>query len=170
MRDSGIGRARKVAASNEFSDALLKVSTAIAAIGTILVGCYQYRQNVQGEFHKKIWDEQYALYKEACGAASALACAHSLSEVQTEHVAFWRLFWGRLSILEDNGVKQAMQDFGTQLRKVESDDVRRPALSSLEQYSYRLAVACRNSLKTTWEPSPVDTFDENKPPKSKCTQ
>jgi hypothetical protein len=67
------------------------------------------------------------------------------------------LYWGDLSIFENQDVKQAMEGVGTQLRKVEHGE----SPSTLQQRSYKLAIACRKSLKKTWEPAPVDTFDEN---------
>jgi hypothetical protein len=127
-----------------------KVLTALGAVVAFGAGFWQYISTNSSEFRKAIWKEQYALYQEATASAAAVAIANKIDDVQGERAKFWELYWGKLSILEHPEVKQAMIDYGGQLREVEAG---KAPPKTLEQLSYRLARACRESLRKTWNPA-----------------
>ena len=69
---------------------------------------------------------------------------------------FEELFWTELSMVEDAGVKGAMQDFRAQLQKVQHDagppwKVADDDFNELQQRSYRLASALKASIESSWQ-------------------
>lgn len=131
----------------------IRTITAIVGVLSLLFGIIQYGLTKRGEFRKRFWEEQLSVYRRVCVAAASLATAKKISEVELERVEFWRLFWGELAILEHGNVKNAMEDFGAQLTKVQENEA---SPDSLKQLSYRLARACRKSLEETWDPVGLD--------------
>lgn len=128
----------------------LKLVTAMVAVITIIVGVGQYIYSTRTDFRKIFWKEQYVLYGQACSAAAKIAMAGSINEVPRAHAKFWNLYWGELSIVEHPNVKDAMVQYGEQLKLVEAGSAKP---WSLKQLSYHLARACRKSLAETWNPA-----------------
>ncbi|MFO0941796.1 MAG: hypothetical protein U0930_13660 [Pirellulales bacterium] len=116
-------------------------------------GLYQYFETSRNEFRKAFWEKRYSLYSRATCAASKIALARNLDSVHTERAEFWSLYWGELSIVESKAVQEAMVAYGKNLTELE---LKPEAANGLKQLSYRLARACRDSLKATWEPAPLD--------------
>lgn len=132
----------------------VKLVTAIIALGTLVWGILQYSSTSRNDFRKTFWEHQFALYQQATSAAATIATARDIHEVDAERKAFWRLYYGELSIIEHPEVKEAMIAFGKQLNEVEAHGA---GLQTLRQLSYKLARECRLSLKKTW--NPVDIGD-----------
>lgn len=134
----------------------------IAAI-PITAGIFQYYSTRQTEFQKQFWEEQIVLYKQAADAASEIAMSSSLEESASARITFWKLYWGKLSILEHKEVEQAMKDFGTHLGECEAG-IGEPcfgerdgsAITDLRVKSYHLAHCLRFSLLETWNPAKLD--------------
>jgi hypothetical protein len=133
--------------------------TALGAAVAFCAGLLQYISTNNSEFRKAVWKEQYALYQEASSSAAAIAVANKLDDVQEDRAKYWKLYWGRLSILEHPEVKQAMIAYGAQLREVEAG---KAPPKTLEQLSYRLARACRESLRKTWNPADLGDVNDKK--------
>jgi hypothetical protein len=133
----------------------VEINTVTMAVGilTAIFAIVQYGLTKRSEFRKRFWEEQLEIYKRTCVAASSIATASAITNVEKERETFWRLYWGELSILESKAVKTAMEAFGTQLRIVEAE---KSSPKSLEDLSYGLARACRTSLEKTWAPVRVD--------------
>jgi hypothetical protein len=142
----------------------VKIVTAILAIFAIVSGVLQYRATTNNDFKKTFWKEQVALYQEACDAAAAIAMSSDLEDSANDRRVFWRLYWGKLSIIEHPEVRDAMVAFGRQLYEVEYNNSKP---HSLRQLSYHLARSCRSSLKKTWNPVDIGDLDENMPTTSK---
>jgi hypothetical protein len=149
---------REMAGQTRFEN-WLKIAAALGASVAFVVGVIQYISNNNNEFRKAIWKEQYALYQEACASAAAIANANRLEDVKDQRESFWRLYWGRLSILEHPNVKHAMMNYGSELKKVENG--KQPP-SALQSSSYSLARACRESLRQTWNPTDLGDVTETK--------
>lgn len=111
------------------------------------------------DFRRRFWEEQISIYKKVCDLAARIALAENPNQVKKERNEFWVLYWGELSIIEDSNVNQAMVVYGNDLRGFENGWT---TSASLKQKSYLLARACRNSLKRTWEPAPVDDIPDMK--------
>jgi hypothetical protein len=142
----------------------LKIVTTILAILAVVSGVLQYRATTNNDFKKTFWKEQVTLYQEVCAAAAAIAMSSDLKDSENDRRGFWRLYWGKLSIIEHPEVRDAMVAYGRQLYEVEYNNSKP---HSLRQLSYHLARSCRSSLKKTWNPVDLGDIDENMPTTSK---
>jgi len=86
----------------------------IALVGAI-VGAgwtiYTYVDSKEKEFYSVFWNRKMDLYINVSEAASILATTDSLDEFIKRRAEFWGFFYGRLSIVEDDSVKVAMEAF-----------------------------------------------------------
>jgi hypothetical protein len=140
----------------------LKVTATIGAAVIFVVGFAQWWYTSRSEFRQKFWEAQWVLYQTASHAAAEIATGRSLDDGAAARTTFWNLYWGKLSIVESQVVKDAMVDYGKELSRVQDDPKVFPGM--LRELSYKLARACRQSLAATWEPVPVDDVIETKSP------
>src|SRR4030095_11483947 len=104
---------------------LAPLITILVASIPVTVGLTQYYITRQTEFRKRFWEEQVALYREATDAAAEIAMAPDLAAAAPARQRFWKLYWGKLSMIEHREVEQAMIAFGVALaacEKGESND------------------------------------------------
>lgn len=142
----------------------------IAAI-PITVGIFQYYITRQTEFKKQFWEEQIVLYKEAADAASEIAMSQDLETSAPARARFWKLYWGKLSMLENMEVEAAMKTFGSRLGECElkigdpcfdnPDDGSK--VTDLRNKSYELSHCLRFSLLETWNPAGLDSSRDRCP-------
>jgi hypothetical protein len=99
------------------------------------------------EARKPFLERQQALYFEATSAASKLATLDGGTERDIARKRFYHLFWGELSVVEDELVESAMVRFKNTLDSYERGQVER---WELEQMSLNLAHSCRDSLARGW--------------------
>jgi hypothetical protein len=99
------------------------------------------------EARKPFLERQQTLYFEAASAASKLATLESGAERDTARKRFYHLFWGELSVVEDELVESAMVRFKNTLELYEAGEASK---SELEQMSLNLARSCRDSLARGW--------------------
>lgn len=142
----------KVEGSSRF-ERFIKSLTMLGALCAFAWGLYQHFDTKRSEFRKAFWEKRYELYSRATCAAAKIALAPNVDSVPTERAEFWSLYWGDLSIVESKAVHDAMVAFGEKLSEIETAPER---ANGLKQLSYFLARACRESLKATWEPVPLD--------------
>ena len=83
--------------------AITLVTPALAIVGAIF-GISQYADKKNQEFKRRIWEERKALYYEVTDYASAISISDNLESVQDEIIGFWSMYYGRLSIIEDESV------------------------------------------------------------------
>jgi hypothetical protein len=69
---------------------------------------------------------------------------------KSDYARFYQLFWTELSIVEDEGIKVAMQDFSRQLKKVVSHPTDLGEQKQLNNVAYRLALAIRGGIEKMW--------------------
>jgi hypothetical protein len=108
------------------------------------------------EARKPFIDKQLALYIETAQVAGRLVSV-SPPEVgsgtwRTNFDRFEQLYWAELSMVEDEGVKEAMQEFAKMLRLI--NNVRLTStteMGELKQLSYGLARALRSGIEKTWD-------------------
>ena len=141
----------------------------IAAI-PITAGILQYYSTRQTEFRKQFWEEQNVLYKEAADAASEIAMSPDLEASTSARTRFWKLYWGKLSMLENNEVERAMKAFGSRLGECEANTVEPcfgerdgSVATDLRVKSYDLAHCLRFSLLETWNPADLDNSRDTCP-------
>ncbi len=99
------------------------------------------------EARKPFLERQQTLYFEAASATSKLATLDRGAERDAARKRFYHLFWGELSVVEDELVEGAMVRFENTLKLYETGQTDK---SELEQVSLNLAHSCRNSLARGW--------------------
>lgn len=99
------------------------------------------------EARKPFLERQQSLYFEATAAASKLATLDKGAERDTARKRFYHLFWGELSVVEDELVEKAMVRFRNTLELYENGQASK---SDLDQMSLTLAHSCRDSLARGW--------------------
>jgi hypothetical protein len=106
------------------------------------------------EARKPFLDKQLALYIETSQVSGQLVSGDDLldPEWKKQFRRFEQLYWSELSMVEDDGVKAAMEEFGAKLRLMSGhkDSVSSSDLSELRQLSYRLAKALRSGIESRW--------------------
>lgn len=131
----------------------IKILQGLAIIAGIWATYYAYKkqnderriqervqiQQTAKEFRKSFYEKQLQYYSEAAEAAATLATEDLGSDDYTKaRKNFYRLFWGRLSIVEDKTVEARMVDFNRLLEKYEQQESS-AAQKDLKQASLRLA-------------------------------
>jgi len=80
----------------------------------ILMGSLQFNATKEEEFKKRFWEERVKLYTEAISVAASLAMGGYLpdNEIVDGLNSFWRLYWGKLAMVEHQEVSKAMIALG----------------------------------------------------------
>lgn len=105
------------------------------------------------EYRKFFYQKQFEYYAEATQAAAILATEKINSpDYIKARKAFYQLFWGRLSIVEDKFVEAKMVEFSSVLKGYEKGD---QTLADIEQASLRLAHTASKYTIDVW----VDSLD-----------
>ena len=140
-------------------DAFIKSVTATILIITAVVGVSQYlsqreqlieqnrreqEQRVK-DFNSTIYRSRLELYSEATDVFAKFAYAPNLVEAEKAEQRFWELFDGKLSIVEDQVVKDQMVLCGDFLEKWETCK-KAPPPDLFQDMAYDLTQACRESL------------------------
>jgi hypothetical protein len=107
---------------------------------------------------RHFFEQQLELCFSAVESASCLSCEIAPVEWEKARLAFWRLYWGKLSIVEDQAVEAAMVALG---KIVPAEPVTTPILpmASLQIPSYKLAHAARDLVLRSWHiemPEPLE--------------
>ena len=126
----------------------------IIASSTAIFGIFKYQKTRKEEFEKEFWKKRYDHYERILELTSAIAVADQLNDVKQEIKEFRQYYWGKLAMIENQVVCDAMIDFGLELDRLEQQT--QPDLAPLKIHTYNLARACRKSLQETWEPVPLD--------------
>ena len=133
----------------EYATITAALITVAGVITTVCLGLYQFTKQQESNRKQKYWDEQFTIYNEACETTAAIAVTSTLEESKTDRKKFWSLYWGKMSLIENQDVETAMYNYGVQLELCENG---KAELSSLQSLSYKVAHSCRDSLKETWSP------------------
>lgn len=134
----------------ETAETLLKWIGALVAVGGLLWGVTSFlitariqAETRQLEARKPFLERQLTLYTQATQNASILATSSDPAAREKARGRFLELYWGELALVESEEVKDAMVDFYGCLIK----DCPPP---ELQQWSLKLAHACRASLAASW--------------------
>jgi hypothetical protein len=137
--------------------------TIIIAAIPVTVGLTQYYITRQTEFRKRFWEEQVSLYRDATDAAAEIAMSADLTAAVAARQRFWKLYWGKLSMIEHKEVERAMIAFGTTLSECEAGKTTTcfgvtegATPTDLRTRAYQLAHCARYSLAMTWNPAAID--------------
>jgi hypothetical protein len=97
-------------------------------------------------------EKQLELGFQAAETAARLATETDSAQWEKAQAAFWRLYWGPLSIVEDRTVEGAMYDLG-QLVPMPGAKALNLPMRALEGPSYKLAHAVRDLVLASWKVS-----------------
>ncbi len=111
------------------------------------------------EARKPFIDKQLELYLRTAKVAGALVSVNTdipRAEWMKTFREFEELYWTELSMVEDEQVKQAMQDLYPRLKwaRDQAEVVPEDKWLSIQESSYRLAKALRSSIEATWDLKP----------------
>jgi hypothetical protein len=145
--------AKKFKSKIDLIETIIKILQGLAIIVGIWATYYAYKkqsaenraqdlrqiQQTAKEFRKSFYERQLQYYAEAAEATATLATEKpGTGDYIKAKKTFYRLFWGRLSIVEEKTVEARMMQFKTILEKYEqsgSDEIK----EDLKQISLRLA-------------------------------
>jgi hypothetical protein len=130
-------------------DLVLKTLTFLALVVAAVWAYHTYTDTKEKEFYSAFWNQKVSLFLETSAAASTMATTESLDEFNKARTKYRELFFGRLSLVEGEGVKEAMKTFapGVPAGQVTQKDL---PLVSLQQPAYRLTLALKEELGTAW--------------------
>jgi hypothetical protein len=138
------------------------ITTAIISGAALIAAGMMGRWYEQRQANKRPFlEKQLALSFEAVEAASCLANETKWEAWEEARLTFWCLYWGPLSMVEDQTVKGAMEEFGNLLA-----DIPIPAppemlpRAELQQPSYRLSHAARNLILSSWKISDLSNLQK----------
>jgi hypothetical protein len=137
--------------------------SALIGAATIGVGIWQFREDSEMRAHtarlearKPFLEKQMDLCFAASETAATLATTTDPERWQASNEAFWRLYWGPLSVVERplaagaiGAVEARMVNLGNKLKPLQNN----PSLPlrELERSSLDLAHACRDLIFDSWE-------------------
>ena len=119
------------------------------------------------EARKQFIDKQLALYIETAQIAGKLVSTDTsvpTDEWRAASRRFEQLYWTELSMVEDDNVKGAMEDFYGHLLWVneQSSVVPNEKWREIQHSSYRLARALRTSIEASWELPSANTDERGR--------
>jgi hypothetical protein len=102
------------------------------------------------EYRKGFYDKQFQFYSEACDATAILATEKiGTADYIQARKKFYRLFWGRLSIVEDKTVEAKMVEYEGLLSRYEDFNTE-VTQSDLQQASLKLAHSASKYTINVW--------------------
>ena len=143
-------------------DDVIKLLTAIGAVGSFFWGIWVWRDKSNKEIYqakveaerlaesrrieatKPFLERQLRLYTEASQVTAKIATSTNEKELADAKKRFWQLYWGELALVENQEVEAAMVKLG---RALEHSS---PQNELIKQLSLKLAHACRKSLDLSW--------------------
>jgi hypothetical protein len=134
--------------THQLWDLLIKVTGVLSLILSGSVGVCQYRDAKEREFYAEFWNKRLATYETVSRVAAAISMAESLEDCSESRREFWELYFGPISLIEDESVKDAMVEFAELLEQAEEEEIE---LSELQEPAYTLTLALRDSLRSTWD-------------------
>ena len=126
----------------------------LTLVGALIAGIWTavtYLDAKEQEFYAHFWNEKMSLYQRTSNAAATMAVASSLDEFNNARRAYWKLFYGELSLVEGPCVKRAMEVYSRLVPKEDLADQQLLPYQILEQPSYRLSLRLQNELADAWE-------------------
>lgn len=147
---------------------LIPSFTMLAAIAGGIFGLVQYNdqhaqemKNQEMEFRRKYWEIRFNAYREITEIAAKIATADTMPLCDKERRQFLIWYWGYLSTIEDEKVRESMVAFEKAMRIVENSDSPNP--HDLMSFAYDLDMKCRESLRQTWDPINLTKLDNPLP-------
>ncbi|WP_420571175.1 hypothetical protein [Kordia sp.] len=130
------------------------------SVFTAIFGIIKFVNEKEKEFKKEFWQKRYENYERVLELTSKIVVSKDISTVREEISEFRQYYWGKLAMIEDQQVCDAMINFEKELQNIEKGKSK--TFKNLENMCYYLAISCRNSLNDTWKPVTLNEL-ENKP-------
>lgn len=128
----------------------LKGLTLLGAIVAAVWAYHTYTDTKEKEFYSVFWNKKLELFLETSAAASTMATTDSLDEFNKARIKYWELFYGRLSLVEGQDVKKAMETFSAQVPRGSVEQCSLP-LTSMQQPAYRLTLVLKQEFGHSWQ-------------------
>jgi hypothetical protein len=127
---------------------------AVGVGGTIAWGVISYERTARREAQKPFREQQLALCMELARIVGRIGASQDDDAAEAER-AFWRLYWGPLSVIEDQRVRD---ETGRLARDLRHRGYREPAerQQALQFRAVQVTSAIRNLIRSTWS---VDLAD-----------
>jgi hypothetical protein len=119
---------------------------------TAVLGIWQFTAQQSQSNRQPFLQKQLELSFQASETAARLATETNAVEWEKARLAFWKLYWGPLSIVEDPKVEAAMVKLGEVVPSQPQSAPKLP-MKSLEVPSYNLAHAVRGLVLESWNVS-----------------
>ena len=110
---------------------------------------HTYTDTKEKEFYSVFWNQKLSLYLETSAAASTMGTTESVEKFNQARTKYWELFFGRLSLVEGENVKHAMETFSKFVPRsvVTQSDL---PIVTLQQPSYQLTLSLKQELGKSW--------------------
>lgn len=143
-------------ALNEFklkrAELWLKAVGLLLTLATIVFGLFQYFHQLSYEnsmeFKRKFWENQIEVYSNACKYAGLIANYSNQEEFEKHVKSFNALYWGKMIMVDDSVVENAMKEFYLAIKDFNPQD--KKSGNKLKYKADQLANACRTSSFDTW--------------------
>ena len=121
----------------------------LLSLGTALIGIWQFGAKQSQANKQPFLEQQLAISIEATDTAARLATDTDVDEWEKARQAFWRLYWGRLALVEDPEVEARMVQLGRLIPTAPIAADRLP-LKELQVPALELAHAARRLILKSW--------------------
>lgn len=120
-----------------------------------------YTDTKEKEFYTTYWNKKLELFLETSNAASNMATTTSYKKFNESRETFWNLFYGRLSLVEGDDVKLAMEEFSKLVPKADIDSTSHLPMGLMQQPAYRLTIKLKEELGKAWREPFSELHEEN---------
>ncbi len=136
----------------------LKTFFLIGGVATAVWAYFTYTDTKEKEFYTFYWNKKLELFLETSQAASMMATTRSLEEFDQARSKYYELYFGRLSLVEGDTAKNAMEEFSSLVPSGPIVELRHLTfpLKELKQPAYNLTIALKKELLSSWK----DPFSE----------
>ena len=129
-------------------DVRIKILT---LIGAIIAGVWTYRTYTEAkerEFYSLYWNRKFEFFLSTSQHASTMATTTDLESFRKARADYLELFYGRLSLVEGESVKEAMMAF---IPLIPQSDSPKLPVTALQQPSYQLTIKLKKELSESWK-------------------
>ena len=124
--------------------------TAFVGVLTFLFSAVQFSVNQAKANREPFLRKQMEVAFKASEAVAILASSENPKVWEQARSDFWMLYWGPLSIVEDQDVKDAMMELGGIVPPHPVADVKMVSMPDIQTKSYRLAKLMRTLMLKSW--------------------
>lgn len=146
----------------------IDAGTLVLATAGGWIGILSYRQGLRDraeaqrasteaarrEYERPFYEHQLRLYLEAVAVVARVATAADDSAARDAERRFWELYWGEMSLVEDEPVARKMVEVGALLGRTSAPAGAGAPTAVVARAANELAVVLRDSLRRAWPVPP----------------